>query len=79
MRAASTGSATATFVCEECLLEGRLEAADLRTNDPDLAAVREQLRDMPEPERSRLIGERTRELTFRTLSLVSWQDWAWPN
>jgi len=34
---------------------------------------------MPEPERSRLIGERTRELTFRTLSLVSWQDWAWPN
>lgn len=50
----------------------------MSTNNPDVAALREQLRDVAEPERSRLIEERTSEIEYRTPSLVSWQDWAWP-
>ena len=72
------GERDCDFVCEECLLAGKLEAAGLSTNDPDLAALRDQLREVEEPERSRLIEERTGELKFRTPSLVTWQQLAWP-
>jgi uncharacterized protein CbrC (UPF0167 family) len=59
-------------------LAGRLEDAGLSTNDPDIAALREQLRDVEEPERARLASERTAELSSRTPHLVTWQDWMWP-
>src|SRR5262245_5590708 len=72
------GERDCDFVCEECLLEGKLESAQLFTNDPDVASLREQLGHVEEPEQSRMVAERTGELQFRTPPLVRWQDWAWP-
>jgi uncharacterized protein CbrC (UPF0167 family) len=66
------------FVCEECLVQSKLEPAGLSTNNGDLASLRNQLEGVDDPERGRLIRERTGELEFRIPQLVRWQDWPWP-
>ncbi len=70
------------FICEECLIAGRLAERGLTTNSGDQKALSEQLRALHPgagPERiEELIRARTAELEERTPHIVSWQDWDWP-
>lgn len=76
------GQGNEDFVCEECLIAGRLAERGMTTNTGDAVALREQLAVLsPESESERLeelVRERTAELEERTPHIVSWQDWAWP-
>lgn len=66
------------FVCEACLIEGRLAARGVSTNEGDARALDKQLGGLPEAERIRLVRARHEELTHRTPRLVTWQDFFWP-
>jgi uncharacterized protein CbrC (UPF0167 family) len=68
-------------VCEDCLLAGRLIERDLRINEGDSEALRDQLQaqrpEMPTEEREALIAARTTEVEQRTpcppvLNLFTW-------
>ncbi|HET8538462.1 MAG TPA: CbrC family protein [Anaeromyxobacter sp.] len=72
------GEGDADFVCEPCLLAGKLGDADLSTNEGDVGTLREQLAHLAVPERDRLVRERTDELSHRTPGLVTWQELFWP-
>jgi uncharacterized protein len=75
-------TADIAFVCEPCLVAGRLAEAEASTNDPDLRALREGVERLhPELDPAALDAycrERTRELVHRTPHLVTWQDFSWP-
>ncbi|HEY7349312.1 MAG TPA: CbrC family protein [Ktedonobacterales bacterium] len=76
------GKREVAFVCEECLVSGRLIEAELFTNRGDTAALEQQLAHL-QPEltsqtRQVLAQEQTRELEQRTPHLVTWQDFLWP-
>ncbi|HEX8996066.1 MAG TPA: CbrC family protein [Ktedonobacterales bacterium] len=69
-------------ICEDCLVSGRLQGADLTTNNGDARALRRQLRErhpeLSEAEVERLSRERTDEIEARTPSPLTWQDFLWP-
>ncbi len=69
-------------VCEECLASGRLQRANLTTNNGEIRALRRQLTelhpDLSEVEIERIAQERTEELEARTPSPLTWQDFLWP-
>lgn len=64
------------FVCEACLIAGRLAERDQTANEGDVAALRDQLEGGPDADR--LVAARTEELERRTPPLVSWQEVVWP-
>lgn len=70
------GERDCDFVCERCLVGGALAEVDVSTNEGDVRALRAQLSGVPEPERERLVRERTDELAHRTPHLVTWQELA---
>ena len=68
------GEEDVEFVCEPCLVSGRLAERNLTTNEGDAAALLDQLGERA----GRLAEERRSELEQRTPHLVTWQDWFWP-
>src|SRR5262245_40041668 len=70
------------FVCEECLLSGRLAEHDLSINIGDIAKLTEQLRRLrPQLDETAILAlaqERTAEVEQRTPSPSTWQDFDWP-
>ena len=72
------GARECRLVCEPCLVGGRLRNYGLSTNAGDPAALRAQLRHLPEAVRERLVRERTDELQERTPRLVTAQALVWP-
>ncbi len=73
-----SGEAECVFLCEPCLVAGKLGHYGLTTNAGDVAALRNQLRHLPEIVRERLVRDRSDELKHRTPRLVTWQDLTWP-
>jgi uncharacterized protein len=76
------GEAEIDFVCEPCLVAGRLAEVDAFTNDADLRSLREGVERLhPEFDPAAVDAycrERTHELVHRTPGLVTWQDFLWP-
>lgn len=70
------------FVCEECLVGGRLAEHGLSINRGDIAKLTEQLRRLhPQLEEEMIYAlaqERTAEVEQRTPSMSTWQDFDWP-
>jgi uncharacterized protein CbrC (UPF0167 family) len=70
------------FVCEECLIVGRLADKNQITNEGDLEALQTQLKqrypELTAEEVAQLAQQRTEELERRTPNLLTWQDWFWP-
>jgi uncharacterized protein CbrC (UPF0167 family) len=66
------------FVCEPCLMSGRLAERDLTTNEGDIDGLRAQLDARAVDDVEGEVEERRRELEERTPRLVTWQDWWWP-
>lgn len=69
-------------ICEECLVGGRLAAAQLSDNNADIVEVRRQLvqlrPDLTAQEIERIVRDRTDELESRTPSPLTWQYFDWP-
>lgn len=69
-------------ICEECVANGRLEAADLTLNEGDIAALRTQLAerrpDLAQEDIERMAHERSAEVNARTPAPQTWQDLFWP-
>lgn len=76
------GAARVEFVCEECLVAGRLAEMDVSTNIGDSKALGDQLRGiypgLDETEVEAHICRRTDELEHRTPRPITWQDLSWP-
>lgn len=76
------GSANVEFVCEECLITGKLTHKGLRTNEGDWAAIHDQLRalhpELDDAQTETLLRQRSAELEHRTPHPVTWQDFFWP-
>jgi len=70
------------FVCEECLVGGKLAEHDLTTNEGELRTLVEQLTERLPGESPEQITEMARqrkaELEQRTPHLSTWQDFFWP-
>ena len=70
------------FVCEECLKGGALAGIKTRTNEGDVASLREQLEgmhpDFTQEQVRDMVQQRTAELEHRTPHLVTWQSFRWP-
>jgi len=70
------------FVCEECLVHGRLADVGVTMNEGDVVSLRRQLGDMypdfSQEQIQELVQQRTAELEYRTPHVVTWQDFRWP-
>lgn len=70
------------FVCEECLVNGKLAEYDATTNEGDLRTLRKELREkhpnVSELEVDRLMQVADDELSHRTPLVITWQDFFWP-
>ncbi|HEU4964384.1 MAG TPA: CbrC family protein [Bacilli bacterium] len=70
------------FVCELCLVQGKLVKAELSTNDGDMKALLEQLNKlypMRWQEGNEVEAETRRlELEHRTPAILTFQDMLWP-
>ena len=70
------------FVCEECLVNGKLAEHDATTNEGDLRTLRKEIRiknpDVSDLEIERLVQIADDELSYRTPRVVTWQDFFWP-
>jgi uncharacterized protein CbrC (UPF0167 family) len=73
------GESDCAFVCEPCLVTGKLAHYGLRANEGAPAALRRQLVHLPEVVRERLVRGRTEELEHRTPRLVTRQRLTWPS
>jgi len=72
------GESDCDFVCEVCLLDGKLSENDLTTNEGcDLDLLRERP-DLTALEAVALTRERTTELEQRTPAVMAWQPLLWP-
>lgn len=71
-----------TFVCEECMLAGRLREIRSPTNTGNNTALMSQLAALQPSlsyrEREVLAGTRTGELVYATPTLLTWERVAWP-
>ncbi len=69
------------FVCEACLIQGRLTEAGASTNEGS-RLIRNQLQlyhpELSPEQREALVIQRIDELEYRTPSLVTWNDIEWP-
>jgi uncharacterized protein CbrC (UPF0167 family) len=76
------GAARVEFVCEECLVAGRLAEIDVSTSIGDPEALGDQLREiypgLDETEVEARTCRQTDELEHRTPRLITWQDLSWP-
>lgn len=76
------GTKEVDFVCEECMMAGRLKDVHASTNDPDANALREQLQvklpNQAEKKRENLMRSRSDEVAYATPPLETWQDFSWP-
>lgn len=70
------------FVCEQCLISGKLADKDAFTNEGDLGTLRQQIKslhpELTQVEIEKLTNIRDAELQQRTPHLVTWQDFFWP-
>lgn len=69
------------FICEVCLLEGRLTEKGFTTNDGgDLRpGIHLRFPELPETELEALIRTRTTELEQHTPQVETWQGLTWPS
>lgn len=70
------------FVCEDCLVSGKLAEIDTYTNQGNIGALRKQLREMnleyPKIDLEKIVRDRDAELLHRTPHVTTWQDFFWP-
>jgi len=70
------------FVCEECLLSGKLAEVGVFANSGNVRSLREQLEklhsEFDENQVKDLVERRNSELEHRTPNIVTWQDFEWP-
>jgi uncharacterized protein CbrC (UPF0167 family) len=70
------------FVCEACLMSGKLAEVGSTTNEADVGALHKQLEDMhPDLDAEQiqeLVQQRTVEIECKTPHLVTWQHFRWP-
>lgn len=70
------------FVCEECLVTGRLTDQGITTNEGDGAALKRQLRERYPQWSAQQIQEQleklSAELEQRTPHMTTWQSFFWP-
>jgi len=70
------------FICEECLISGKLAEIGSFTNEGDLQTLTQQIHNkQPEltaPEVERLAKIRDDELRNRTPHVITWQGFSWP-
>ncbi len=72
------GEAEYDFICEVCLLDGRLTENDLTTNEGEDLRLRQERPELSEAEMVTLTQERTTELEQRTPAIMAWQGIIWP-
>jgi uncharacterized protein CbrC (UPF0167 family) len=70
------------FVCEQCLVSGRLTEHDAFANNADRRTLYWQIKvaepQLSEEEIEALVNDKTAEVEERTPHIVSWQDIEWP-
>ena len=70
------------FVCEDCLVDGRLAEFNAFTNEGNIGELRKQIKEIhpefSETDLEEIVKDRDFELLHRTPHVVSWQDFFWP-
>jgi uncharacterized protein CbrC (UPF0167 family) len=70
------------FVCEECLIKGKLADHNATTNEGNLRTLRKEIREkypnVTDLEIDRLVQVADDELSHRTPLVITWQDFFWP-
>jgi len=70
------------FVCEECILNGKFQEKEGRTNEGSPRTLRKQMRklnpQMSEEELENIVRQKTDEIEYRTPHITTWQDFTWP-
>jgi uncharacterized protein CbrC (UPF0167 family) len=76
------GAKDLSFVCEECLHDGRLRELDCSTSEGDIIELRGNLAlanpGIATDRLATLVADRTDELIYRTPHITTWQDLIWP-
>lgn len=70
------------FVCEECLVDGKLAEFDSCTNSIYGDELRRQLKEihseLSETDIDEIVEDRDTELLYKTPRVTTWQDFSWP-
>jgi len=76
------GTNNVNFVCEECLIVGKLAERNAFTNEGDFGSLKKEIQQkqpqLNESEIVRLAKIANDELCHRTPHVVTWQDFLWP-
>ena len=70
------------FVCEECLVSGKLAERNASTNEGDFGTLKKEIQEkqsnLSSEEIESLVKVADDELQHRTPHVVTWQDFFWP-
>jgi len=70
------------FICEDCLLNGKLKEKDIEANLGHRFILKRQLKklypDKDEQDIETLVNQRTEEINYRTPPLTTFQEFTWP-